>query len=86
MVTRNPTEPEVNVAQSFVLSCIAGGGTGFYTYQWTSTCSGGCVVNTGNQASAMLVRNLPDQQILAHIPAQSVTMLEIMAQIHLVSK
>ena len=57
MVTRNPAEPEVNAAQSFVLSCIAGGGTGVYTYQWTSTCSGGCVLNTGNQASAMLVRN-----------------------------
>ena len=57
MVTRISAEPEVNAAQSFVLSCIAGGGTGVFTYKWTSTCSGGCVLNTGNQASAMLVRN-----------------------------
>jgi len=57
MVTRNPVGPEINAAQSFVLSCSAGGGTGVYTYQWVSTCSGGCVLNTGNQASAMLIRN-----------------------------
>ena len=35
---------EQNVAESLTLTCQAEGGTGIYTYQWSSDCTGDCFV------------------------------------------
>lgn len=56
-LTSNPVGPEIGAAQSFVLSCVASGGTGVYTYQWSSTCTGGCVLTSGNRGAPVLIRD-----------------------------
>ena len=43
--------PEVNAAEYFSLSCQASGGTGVYTYQWTSNCTGNCFLNSINPST-----------------------------------
>lgn len=45
--------PEVNVAESLSLSCVASGGTGIYSYQWISTCTGNCLSSRDQMASAI---------------------------------
>ena len=37
---------EQNVAESLTLTCQAEGGTGIYSYQWSSDCTGDCFVTS----------------------------------------
>ena len=48
---------EVNAAESFSLSCLASGGTGVYSYQWSSTCTGGCFLNVGSVTASTVTRD-----------------------------
>ena len=54
-IVSQPMGPEVNVAETLSLSCIASGGTGIYSYQWTSTCTGDCL-NSGDQVASAISR------------------------------
>lgn len=47
---------EVNAAEPLSLRCVASGGTGVYSYQWTSTCTGDCFLNSGNQFASAISR------------------------------
>ena len=49
--------PELNAAQPLSLGCMVSGGTGVYSYQWTSTCSGNCLLNGGNSRAPTLARD-----------------------------
>lgn len=52
-----PLGPEINAAEFLSLSCQASGGTGVYTYQWTSNCVGDCFLNNRNVATQTVIRN-----------------------------
>ena len=49
--------PEINAAEAVSLTCQASGGTGMYSYQWSSTCTGNCFLNDINQNSNMIIRD-----------------------------
>lgn len=57
MLVSQPVGPEVSAAEFLSLNCLASGGTGVYTYQWTSTCSGSCLLNSGNSITPTLTRD-----------------------------
>ena len=52
-----PDGPEIGAAKLLTLTCEAIGGTGVYTYLWSSTCSGSCFLNNNNQNSHMITRD-----------------------------
>lgn len=52
-----PVGPEVFAAGPLSLSCQASGGTGLYSYQWSSTCTGGCFLNSRNIITSMVARD-----------------------------
>ena len=52
-----PIGSEVNAAEALTLACQATGGTGVFTYQWTSTCSGQCLLTSGNAGLSSLARD-----------------------------
>jgi hypothetical protein len=52
-----PAGPEVNAAMFLSLTCQASGGTGIYTYQWSSTCASGCFLDSVNVLTRMVMRD-----------------------------
>ena len=52
-----PAGPEINAAESLTVTCQASGGTGTYNYQWSSTCTGGCFLNSGSTMTSSVTRN-----------------------------
>ena len=52
-----PNGPEIRAAESVALTCQAEGGTGMYSYLWSSTCTGSCFLNNNNQNSHMIYRD-----------------------------
>ena len=52
-----PDGPEIRAAKSVTLTCQASGGTGVYSYLWSSTCTGNCFLNRNNQNSHMITRD-----------------------------
>ena len=52
-----PDGPEIGAAKLLTLTCEAIGGTGVYTYLWSSTCSGSCFLNNNNQNSHVITRD-----------------------------
>ena len=56
-IASRPMSSEVNVAESLSLSCVAIGGTGVYSYQWMSTCTGDCFLNSRNQMASAINRD-----------------------------
>lgn len=46
ILVSRPVGPEINAAESLSLSCLASGGTSVYSYQWSSTCTSGCFLNS----------------------------------------
>ena len=52
-----PSGPEINAAESLTLSCQASGGTGVYSYQWSSTCTGNCFLSSMNAVTQTVSRD-----------------------------
>ena len=55
-IVSRPEGPEILAADSASLSCQAIGGSGIYSYQWSSTCSGNCFLSSSNMASQTITR------------------------------
>ena len=49
-----PDGPEIRAAESVTFTCQATGGTGMYSYLWSSTCTGNCFLNSDSQISHMI--------------------------------
>lgn len=49
--------PEVRAAEPLSLSCQASGGTGIFSYQWSSTCVGNCMLSANNMAAQFITRD-----------------------------
>lgn len=49
--------PTVRAAETFSLSCQASGGTGMFSYQWSSTCTGNCLLSVNNVAAQTITRD-----------------------------
>ncbi len=56
LVTR-PLGPEITAAEVLSISCQASGGTGTYNYQWSSTCTGNCFLNSRNVITQTITRD-----------------------------
>lgn len=56
-ILSTPLGPEISAAEPFSLSCHASGGTGVYNYQWSSTCTGNCVLSDSNMAAQTISHN-----------------------------
>ena len=56
-IVSRPLGPEVAAAEPLSLSCQASGGTGVYSYQWSSTCTGNCVLSSDNMAAQTITRD-----------------------------
>lgn len=56
-IVRSPPAPEVTAAESLSLSCQASGGTGVYSYRWSSTCTGNCILSGDNMAAQTITRD-----------------------------
>lgn len=52
-----PNGPEIRAAESVAFTCQASGGTGIYSYLWSSTCTGSCFLNNKNRNSHMVYRD-----------------------------
>ena len=52
-----PVGPDINAAEFFSLTCQATGGTGVYTYQWSSNCTGNCFLNNINPITQTITRD-----------------------------
>ena len=52
-----PDEQEIRAAESVTFTCQATGGTGMYSYLWSSTCTRNCFLNSNNQNSHMITRD-----------------------------
>ena len=50
-----PAGPHIDAAEFLILQCLASGGTGVYSYQWLSNCTGNCFLN--GQTSQMVTRD-----------------------------
>lgn len=53
-VQSNHPGQDITPAETLILTCQVEGGTGYYSYQWSSNCSGNCFVT--NQTSMTVVR------------------------------
>lgn len=58
MLVSRPMGPNITAAESLSITCQASGGTGTYSYQWSSTCTGNCVLNNRNMATPTLSRGV----------------------------
>ena len=47
-IVSRPSGPDINAAETLSLTCQASGGTGAYSYQWSSNCTGNCFLSSGN--------------------------------------
>ena len=56
-IVSSPEGPNFEAAESLSLTCQALGGTGVYTYQWSSNCTGNCVLNEVNPISQIIARD-----------------------------
>ena len=56
-IVSEPDGPEIKAAESVNLTCQATGGTGMYSYLWSSTCTRNCFLNTNSQMSRMITRD-----------------------------
>ena len=52
-----PMGPDINAAEFLSLTCQATGGTGVYTYQWSSNCTGNCFLNNINPITQTITRD-----------------------------
>lgn len=52
-----PVGPYINAAEFLFLTCQATGGTGVYTYQWSSNCTGNCILNNINPITQTITRD-----------------------------
>ena len=57
-IISRPVGPEINAAETLTLTCQASGGTGTYSYQWSSTCTGGCLLSGGNTMTSSVTREI----------------------------
>ena len=56
-IVSEPEGPEIRAAESVTFICHVTGGTGMYSYLWSSTCTGNCFLNSNNQMSQMITRD-----------------------------
>ena len=56
-LTSRPLGPDINAAEMLSLSCQASGGTGVYSYQWSSSCMGGCFLSGRNVITPTITRD-----------------------------
>ncbi len=52
-----PLGPVISASESLSLSCQASGGTGAYSYQWSSTCAGNCFLNSNSVVTQTVTRD-----------------------------
>ena len=52
-----PLGPVISASESLSLSCQASGGTGTYSYQWSSTCAGNCFLNSNSVVTQTVTRD-----------------------------
>lgn len=52
-----PLGPGINAAESLSLSCQASGGTGVYSYRWSSNCIGDCFLSNRNAVTQTITRD-----------------------------
>ena len=56
-IVSTPEGPYIEAADSLSLTCQAIGGTGVYTYQWMSSCTGNCFLNDVNPITQTIARD-----------------------------
>lgn len=52
-----PEGPEIRAAETVTFTCQATGGTGMYSFLWSSTCTGSCFLNSDGQISRVITRD-----------------------------
>ena len=52
-----PSGLDINAAESLSLTCQASGGTGAYSYRWSSNCTGNCFLSSGNVVTQTVTRD-----------------------------
>ena len=57
ILVSRPMGPDIIAGESLSITCQASRGTGTYRYEWSSTCTGNCLLNNRNVITPTITRD-----------------------------